>query len=85
MKKKLTQTLNGGVTGAKEVALNMKCKNEPKEWSAVKALAVSNKMVPKRVCGGDSTASPKISKLFCEISVMLTWKPIVLHLNTMYF
>ena len=53
---------------------------EPHEQSAVKALAVSNKMASKRVHGDDSTASPKISKLFHKSSGMLTWRPVVLHL-----
>ena len=45
-----------------------------------KALAITNRSASKRACGEHSIAYPKIVKLFCNISGMLTYKSMVLHL-----
>lgn len=62
--------LSDGLLGPQN-ALNITSENELYEWSAVKALAVRNKMasmVSKEACGDDPTATPKISKLFHKVS-----------------
>lgn len=58
------------ITGSSE-CLEYNVENELYEWSAVKALAVRNKMasmVSKEARGDDPTATPKISKLSQKVS-----------------